>query len=59
MNEEMIDASAIEYIPIAGDIASFAVDIIENQNEVWKTTRQKLEEDPENVDRYDVAVSKK
>ena len=33
----MIDASAIEYIPIAGDIASFAVDIIENPNEVWKT----------------------
>lgn len=55
----MIDASAIEYIPIAGDIASFAVDIIENPNEVWKITRQKIEEDPKNGDRYDEAVSKK
>ena len=132
----MIDASAIEYIPIAGDIASFAVDmtvssqkaeedavfitgqfdglesakvysdfdcststvqykmadneqeivyayageytfeivenvnevlstnisgqdVIENPNEVWKTRCQKIEENPENGDRYDEAVSKK
>ena len=132
----MIDASAIEYIPIAGDIASFAVDmtvssqkaeedavfikgqfdglesakvysafdcslsivqykmadneqeivyayagentfeivanvnealsttisgqdVIENPNEVWKTICQRIEENPENGDRYDEAVSKK
>ena len=34
-------------------------DVIENPNEVWKITRQKIEEDPKIGDRYDEAVSKK
>ena len=34
-------------------------DVIENPNEVWKTRCQKIEENPENGDRYDEAVSKK
>ena len=34
-------------------------DVIENPNEVWKTICQRIEEDPENGDRYDEAVSKK